>query len=432
MDRPIVFLSHTSRPRAAHELRPGDTLSRHQHRKSYLTTLLDHLVVELERESLTPWRDSLAVEPGTDFQPELALGLARCDAAVLLIDVDALGPGVMAQEAVFLAWRKLIEPDLQVVPVLLGGVSAKEFAQSPLGAAADLASRTSTISIQGTANARTAPEHARDIVAALRVRPVADPVARAWIEDMEALLDHVPASVQRRAARALGIADSTWTGLRRQSRTLSAALLRTSLVDGIKVFDAVQEHLPTDAARQRVGSRITPLWVDLRKASVVARHATEGSRLLLGTSSLELASHAVQRGQAHRPGLQVHKLMAVGGEQMGRDLLEEWDATLRTAIGLLPDDTPDEIRASLSDTDTVAFALIEADGVPAKMVHWLVSTLSTRLPGVVFVLVAPLGSRAYGRAGATRVSLTRPGPEEREVRRHVMMLQARMGRKSDD
>lgn len=427
MRRHEVFISHTSRQRDPSELRTDDTPAAHRHRKNYIRALIDALVEELARRSLTVWLDRRDVEASDEFEPILALGLARCATAVILVDRDALDSAFMREEAVFLGWRQAAETEFSILPVLLGDVDELAWTESGLGVAGRL-NRFSALTLPGKANHRAVAEHARLIADAVPLDPpLHDPVAQRWIEDMEYFLDLVPPNVQQRAARALGIDDRTWSTLRRGSRILAAAMLHANISEGTRAFSAVRDFLSPDQ-RIQVGRRIIPLWVDLSAAGRLMATTRPGrSRTVgLGAGSLDLARHAVQRGAAHRDGLEIPRLTMVAGENFGEELLNTFDATIRMAVGLDAEHAPEEIEQSLTEEGIVVFVLIDTRGATAAALNALVNSLIDRFPGFIFGLVAPTVSPEWKALKGVKHPLTTSPEEDRATRLRVNRIRKLM------
>jgi hypothetical protein len=89
--------------------------------------LTEALVTRLDRPSCSSvFLDKKNIEPGDDWRQRIYVALARCDAAILLISPCALDDGKVwvAYETHILLWRKAtFEPNLKIVPVLLGGLT---------------------------------------------------------------------------------------------------------------------------------------------------------------------------------------------------------------------------------------------------------------------------------------------------------------------
>lgn len=420
----VIFISHTSRLRDAQELYGSDTLKNHQHRKRYLRTLIESLAEGIESRGVKPWLDRLVIEPSEDFQPAIALGLASCSGAVVLVDRDALTSSFMRDECVFLGWRNTIEPEFQVLPVLLGGVTEMDFAESPLGSAGGLAQRCSALVLHGKANVSTAPQHAQTVVDHIRVNPHRDPSIDLWIDSVEAYIAKVPESIQRRAAEALGIPSDQWAGIHKGPRFLAAALLNGSIQEGHGAFQQLRDYL-SPAERRQLGKRIVPLWVELSTATKIVEAVEPNSKrsaIVIGTSTLEQAKHSVERGYAQDPALRVPELSSVASETAVSDLVEEFDETLREAVGLLEDDSPAEIRRSLVDFGVVVFALIDGKHLPPRVNRQVITELLRRFPGFVFGLVVPAGSPAFRAVRGARQALAADRDADRTARRFVKMI----------
>ncbi|MEV1065241.1 toll/interleukin-1 receptor domain-containing protein [Streptomyces sp. NPDC050263] len=100
-----VFISHSAR---------GD---------AFAVAVLEKIEEGLRGRGHTPLVDQSGIEPGDEWRPELIDWLARCDAAVVLINTAALRSDWVRREVNILIWRKALGAPLLVVPVLLDGLT---------------------------------------------------------------------------------------------------------------------------------------------------------------------------------------------------------------------------------------------------------------------------------------------------------------------
>jgi len=405
-------------------------MKRHQHRKRYLSKLMEEIHIGLGRRSLRAWEDRLEIEPSEDFQPRIALGLAASAGAIVLVDQDALSSSFMQTEVVSLSWRTSWEAGFQVIPVLLEGVSTADFERSPLGATGNFATRCSALDLEGTFNALTAPEHAALIVDTVQVSHDPDPVTEDWLTDMSIWLNYLPREILDRAARALGFAqDDRWRAQSQKAKFIAAALLHASISEGFRAFNVVKPHLPPTAMRE-VGQRIIPLWVSLSVAREVVDLTRLRNRPTVGvaTETLEHAEHAILRGTAHRANVELARMHAPAAENAKDELIAEFDSILRVNLALEAEDEPEFVGQSLEEADQVVFALVDCVEVPMVTLTAVVRELGRRFPGVVFVLVAPSRSRAFKAMRGPKYVLTEDSGKHRGGLRLARLIKREINR----
>ncbi|MEV0220070.1 toll/interleukin-1 receptor domain-containing protein [Streptomyces sp. NPDC050704] len=103
-----VFISHSAR---------GD---------AFAVAVLEKIEEGLRGRTHTPLVDQSGIEPGDEWRPTLVDWLARCDAAVILLNEAALRSHWVRREVNILMWRKALGAPLLVVPVLLNSLSTGE------------------------------------------------------------------------------------------------------------------------------------------------------------------------------------------------------------------------------------------------------------------------------------------------------------------
>ncbi len=109
-----VFISHSAR---------GDALA---------MAVLGKIEQGLRARTHTPLVDQSGIEPGDEWRPQLVDWLARCDAAVVLLNQAALDSTWVRREVNILMWRRALGAPLLVVPVLLDGLTTTAVKQAGL------------------------------------------------------------------------------------------------------------------------------------------------------------------------------------------------------------------------------------------------------------------------------------------------------------
>ncbi|GGR93336.1 hypothetical protein GCM10010169_42240 [Micromonospora fulviviridis] len=420
-----VFISHTSRERSANELKPGDTLNRHRYRKRYLRQLLDRLPESFAAKELEVWIDQREVAAGDRFEQAVCLSLIRCSAAVVLVDQDALTSEYMQEEARLLGWRKTLEPDLPIIPVLLGNVSALDFADSPLGRAGGLAALSVLTPTNRKQNEAAARQTAREISDQVGVVPLPPRAAR-WVNDVAHFISAAPGHALEEAARTLGIGLDTLQAHREKHALVAAALLNSSLPVAYQVIRTIAEYLPAGSLTS-AKRRLVPLWVDLDHARTLmsVSEAPSQRRIVhLIAGRLLPAQHAVLRASPSPDSVQMAQLSGVAGEDMAAELIARYDDRLRSAMHFHPDDGPADVERYLQHENTVAFALIKCDQVPTRIVKEVVLELMRRFPGIVFALVSAQPAADSTIIRGRRIQLAGDDQTDRQTWRLIQRIRA--------
>lgn len=369
-------------------------MSRHQQRKRYINQLLEALPQAFARKELNVWIDRREISVGDEFEQAICLALIRCSAAVILVDRDALTSEYMREEARLLGWRKILEPELQIIPVLLGDVRMRDFARSPLGRTGGM-SRLSALRLSSRKqNQLVAEQTAMEVSDRIDLVPLAPKAAR-WVNDLAHFIGPAPDHALDEAARSLGIPSDTLAAHREKHALVAAALLNSDLRDAFVVMRGLAEYLPR-RDRSAAVRRVAPLWVDLDNARTlmsVADVPPERRIVHLIAGRLLPAGHAVLRAGASQDNVQMAELGSVAGEEMAAELIARYDDKLRTAMNFEPEDGPQEIHEYMSMVNTIAFALIRCDQVPPPVIREVLLALMGRFPGVVFALVSDKAGR---------------------------------------
>lgn len=382
-----VFISHTARLRSENELTPGDSMSRHQYRKRYLGQVLDALPGAFEAKQLAVWIDRREVAAGDEFARAVCLALIRCSAAVVLVDKDALTSEYMQEEVRLLGWRKMLEPQLTILPVLLD-VSAKDFATSPLGRAGGLAALSTLTPTSRKQNRTAAAQTAAEISDRVDVVPLSTKAAY-WVNDVAHFIQPAPAHALTRAAEVLGISPDTLSAHHEKHALIAAALLNSTLADAFKVMREIAEYLPSRNLRSAT-NRVVPLWVDLEDARALmsVADAPQDLRIVHLISGLLPAEHAVQRASASQKNVHTADLGSSAGEEMVAELIARYDDQLRSTMNFNLDDGPDDIAHLLELGEAIVFALFKCDHLSTRVVREVLVEMMRRFPGIVFALVS--------------------------------------------
>jgi hypothetical protein len=419
-----VFISHSSRPRDASELRSEDTLNRHRYRKKYLAELLDLLQARLEDSGFEVWIDRNQIHPGDDFDGKISFALYECDIGIILLDLDALDSPWVRKEATILMWRHAMG-GVRVVPVLMGGVTARDLSKTDLGSTVRLGALSVLRAPTPKLNSAAAQSLAELIDDELRSEAspaeVNSPSAR-WIQDFVHFTSGVSADRLWRVAERLGVDSRDWARARDPHAVVAGALLGADMVHAHQALVQLVSLIDEDSQRARAVHRAVPLWVDLDAAKIVADSCElPPSRrvLAIATSAYRLGEHVIQRATFSAQEYGTLRLPDIAGENTHDELLERYDTTLRRLLHFFADDPPAEIARELDSLGGRVFALIRCENLQPATTAYLLESLRNRFPGVLFVLLARRRNPLWRQLQVPLVYRQAGDGWERSVRRYV-------------
>ena len=391
--RGLVFLSHSSRERDASELGPGDSLNKHRYRKKYLGQLLGELGEQLNAAGFQPWRDRIDLGAGEAFDTLIYDALARCGAAVILIDRDTLESDYVTKEATILVWRQSIGDPVYLLPVLLGDVTEAEVRESRLGRQSGLDRLSLIRAANRKSNCRAAFETAEQISERLVKEAVGlggmDSPKQRWIDDVSHFLSGASDNALLRAAQKIGVDQHAWHRTARKREAIAAALLSCDIRKTYGVLRDLVYQLDTDRAEKTVRHAL-PLWVDLNAARIVieANDLPAEARIVgLTTDNPEYGAHLARRATACAPEYPVCKFPVVSGEDPVRELVQRYDHTLRDLLNLPAHLTYEEMAEYL-DYSRGIYVVMRCDTHSPQTLYAVMDELHRRFPGIVIIAVA--------------------------------------------
>lgn len=105
MSKPLVFISHSAR------------------RDKHAMGVLKKITQQLKQDGFDVWWDEERLKGGDDWRQEINMWLGLCDCAVILFSEKALDSPWVLKEATNLIWRRSLDDNFVVLPVLLKGVT---------------------------------------------------------------------------------------------------------------------------------------------------------------------------------------------------------------------------------------------------------------------------------------------------------------------
>ncbi|WP_125523885.1 toll/interleukin-1 receptor domain-containing protein [Streptomyces sp. WAC 05379] len=373
-----VFISHSAR---------GD---------AFAMAVLKKIEKRLEKRNHTPRVDQSDIPPGDEWRPKIVHWLARCDAAVVLLNAKALESTWVRREVNILMWRRALGAPLLVVPVLLDGLTTKavkiagleelgpiQFARTALGEEPD---------------AKNLSGQVLDRFAELPEAVTGDDPMSIWLKRLGLYLSEVQrrSSLLVDAARALEseheyVADVT---AQHGGCLFLAHQFLVSPPQRVEAaLDALAPSLPDDTLR-RLTAALAPTWVDEEAARGVLPAPDKPPRrmtVLLNARATTTAEQYIRRATC--AATQGFEVRSVGSLPMGEDRVGERFRIWENAVWrefFEADDEDDRVLPH--DVDTRIHYLIINELCPpdaefadaVKLLHrafsWLIVLVTTGTP----------------------------------------------------
>jgi TIR domain len=374
-----IFVSHSSRD------------------VGYGALVREHVKRLLPEDELLVDTDKLL--PGEDWCAVLYEWLARCDAAVILFNREALKSPWVRREANVLLWRWAANPSFTVIPALLGDLRSADLKDSGFG---DVTRLQMAKIAETTETVADAEKLASQIAARLasRPRPGTDPMVR-WVSRVTESLRKADPQLNHYltdAARELGIADCdmplTWDEYE-SHRLLAAQMLGEGLRGGrlFKAARAVADAFQIRDPFQAFLYEVLPSWVDGQAARLLLSPpagSADQRVLILNAAKHEIAGQYVDRANFNAaPGYgEIAATCRSIGEGGAEEVLELLDRAIRERLGA-EDYPPDDHDLRPLD-DMPYYLLVEVGGLPLEVVGQAVHRIHNWYPWLVVVLLTGL------------------------------------------
>lgn len=332
-----VFISHSSRL--------DDVPDRYTD-KDVNWRLLQEVVDGLKArygESIHILVDKDGLIPGDDWNRELNLWLAECQAAIILVTKRALKRSDwVAKEAAILGWRKALDPDFTLIPVTIEGDSEESDLSQGFFGSLDMgriqclhANRNADEIVAGVAGRLGEPE---DLV----TKHAMTPLDRLQGGIAKILADNVTADSIAAALEAVG-SEATIdraSNQRRYAELLARRLLRTSLDEADACFQAFQRSCGL-LAPKLPRERAIDLFEALRSLWVHPGAAAHLASALERKGSLALMAQLI---------LQADPELGAEAYTLERYIERVWPGSpLLKRVIVLASSTPNEVRARIRD-----------------------------------------------------------------------------------
>ncbi|MFJ9736642.1 toll/interleukin-1 receptor domain-containing protein [Streptomyces sp. NPDC101166] len=369
-----AFISHSAR---------GD---------AFATTVLEKIAAGLRHANWTPLVDQEDLPPGDEWLPEVVDWLARCHAAVVLLNDKALKSDWVRREVNILMWRRALGSPVYVIPVLLGVPSTGMVKKAGLGELRPI----QFARVQGES------EQEADAVAAQVLKRFAelpepgpdDGPMTEWLERLETHLSQVTRpGVLSKAATALGL-DHKHVAEVTRGQGGCLFLARQFLVAPPermeKALHLLAPAMPQTALRGLIRD-LTATWVDeeaARPALPAPGRRPQNLTVLLNASRRGTAKQYIQRATCGATyGYEVEALgdLPTGEDRVG-ERVQDWESAVWELFfgvvadedRILPDDLDDRTHYLVIDkTLPPEPEFAEAVARLHRLFSWLIVMVTT-------------------------------------------------------
>lgn len=288
--------------------------------------VLEKIQEGLRGKAHTPRVDQSDIEPGDEWRPQLVDWLARCDAAVVLLNQAALDSPWVRREVNILMWRRALGAPLLVVPVLLDGLTTGAVKQAGLE---ELRPIQFARTAQGTEpDAKILADQVLDRFAALPQAATGTDPMSVWLKRLALYLSEAQRqpSVLAEAARALKAEQDFLAHVTAQQGGclfLAHQFLVAPPERMEKALDVLAPSLQDQTIR-RLTSALNATWVDEQAASralpAPGRQPQEMT-LLLNALSDSTAEQYIRRATCN--AIHGFETKTIGSLPMGEDRVGE-------------------------------------------------------------------------------------------------------------
>jgi TIR domain-containing protein len=364
-------------------------------------------------------RDEPCTPEGGLWRPRINGWLCDCHGALVFFSREALKSKWVQYETAILSWRKSLQRDFVVLPVLLDGVSGRairrgSFSALEIGEIKPLKQ-----------NMESPDDLAARIVAKLSKTPrrPANCEMHEWIEDVAANLCNASSQHLRRAARALGMDDNLVALFDKLPTTLAHQLLHADKKMVVAALHALKRGVDAESLED-IKRLVKPNWVQTQAARRIIRvtkRPPSRRALSINTSRTTTGKAYVCRAHCCSPRLHLICTSGITGTSDHSDILDAYDRALRRVLGLEQEDSPEYVSECLESTVEPVFALVCTRAIRKGVLD----ALRQKYPSVTFVVLPGEEFPNRTELGLAALELIRPRltPEaERDGRRFMRQV----------
>jgi hypothetical protein len=258
--------------------------------KRFLDQLVNCLITTPGRFDVL-W-DRNVLYASSNWKERLYPCLGECHAAVIFLSEGALGSHYVPLEAMVLMWRKILQPNLLLIPVYFGKVDENRLKDSK-----------STFYGIGLEDIQGVKHKGNDAAAIAEIRTLLDASADpgpltsiALLHKLAALLADADEEAVKTAAEALGIVLSEWGAAK--ALQLALGIVRRGLDQSLSTLNKLNLE---NQCRLQIVQLLAPAWVNARAAAEVMRCGllNESKPVLINGNRAQTVRHYVSKAWAH-------------------------------------------------------------------------------------------------------------------------------------
>jgi TIR domain-containing protein len=326
-----IFISHSAKDDASRQLR-------------------DCLYLALESGGYVPLLDQQQLESGDDWRRKLRTWLGLCHAAVVLISPNVIestqakpiGSPWVYNEAAILVWRRELDEEFVVVPVILPGVDVSKLNQGPF-------EPLNLLAIQGVTVAPGEKPEAviPRILARLEERKeqLANKTPMQELEQfMAQSLEPLKSQALETVATQLQIELGPWRSDDNQATAFVRALFHresdviAKAIQRLSAYPAVSRQ-----ALRQMRDILTAFWIDPQAVAPVAhvvKLPLKQRAVSLGAEHMIIASMYIQRACCLYPGWDAPWVNNVAATRQAKRLIAEITKSIRERLKLYENGVP--------------------------------------------------------------------------------------------
>lgn len=220
MLRPRIFISHSAKD-------------------PFAETVRDQLFASLEEAGFDPFLDKRRLQPGATWSNELHTWLGLCHGAVILFSTDALTSDWVLKETTILTYRRALDENFPILPVLLPGVQVADLQKPPFAALNVTATQAFKVEATGDAAASDLVTRSVELLCPLLSQLTCESPLQKVERILASGLNNVGRNNLEQMAGALNIALPPW----QPDESYSQAFVRALFHQEIDVIEQVMAQL---------------------------------------------------------------------------------------------------------------------------------------------------------------------------------------------
>jgi hypothetical protein len=385
----------------------------HSSKDPFSIAVCDAVVKQLRAKNYQVIIDKDTIKPGDEWRPVLYYQIVSCHTAVLLLSREALASDWVKAEINILESRRSIDPQIRLIPVLIGDVDNDDVKAAGLGDLGQIQYAKLDDRKTGKPAARKLAKIVTDRFPALEKTPEVRDDMQKWIDRVTHFLSYVrnDESIDD-CARYLGMKEDDLFYLRlpKGRRILASHLLDQELTNYTTpstylAMRAIAAFLDRDLLTKLIQD-IAFVWVNkqaARQLQGIYEELGSGIALLNALSPLTAFDYF---DRATFRGVYWSELASTPvGENAVDELVAHYEGAVKSLNGIEPPFTEADMTPR---TDGMCALVVDPAGVPLKLVAQAVRITHDKYPWLVILLMT-------GDTVADQDIISTLGPERARV-----------------